>query len=93
MEVADIPEAVAEAAAPAVKEGPLPFNYVANQDEGDGESWTLLGYSLATTCLTCCTRAPSRRWWKRSRCATPPRGSGSAPVRRLRTSERACSDI
>ena len=50
MEVADIPEAVAEAAAPAVKEGPLPFNYVANQDEGDGESWTLLGYSLATTC-------------------------------------------
>ena len=38
MEVADIPEAVAEAAAPAVKEGPLPFNYVANQDEGDGES-------------------------------------------------------
>ena len=48
METADIPEAVAEAAAPAVKEGPpgpLPFNYVANQDEGDGESWTLLGYS------------------------------------------------
>ena len=36
--------AESEAAAPAV-EGPLPFNYVANEAEDGVESWTLMGYS------------------------------------------------